>query len=222
MLKIPSNWENLLQKETSKNYFKQLELFIENEYKSHTVYPSQDEIFTALELTSYEDVKVVVIGQDPYHQNGQAHGLSFSVKDGCKPPPSLRNIYKEISNSMNVTMPQRGDLTLWAKQGVLLINSVLTVRDSEPNSHKGKGWEQFTDSIIELLNERQTPIVFMLWGNDAKKKIELVTNPKHLILTAMHPSPLSASRGFFGCNHFNLANEFLSENNVERIKWSDL
>lgn len=213
-------WNMLLEEELKKDYFKELDEFIQNEYVKTAVYPPRDEVFTALKLTPYKKVKVVIIGQDPYHQKGQAHGLSFSVKEGCAIPPSLQNIYKEISSSMNVPIPKSGDLTGWAKQGVLLLNAVLTVRDSNPNSHKGKGWETFTDRVIDLLNEHETPIVFLLWGNDAKKKAELITNPNHLILKTVHPSPLSASRGFFGCNHFNLANEFLVKNGLEPIKWA--
>lgn len=212
-------WEEILKSEMKKDYFVNLTDFIEKEYKTQTIYPPKEQLFEALKLTPYEDVKVVILGQDPYHQKGQSHGLSFSVKEGVKIPPSLRNIYKEIENSMNVNAAKSGDLTSWAKQGVLLLNAVLTVRDSSPNSHKGKGWEIFTDCIISSLNNHKTPIVFMLWGNDAKKKIPLITNEKHLILTAAHPSPLSASRGFFGCNHFNLANDFLEKNHISKINW---
>lgn len=213
-------WKEIIKSEMKKDYFVNLTHFIEKEYKTQTIYPPKEQLFEALKLTPYEDVKVVILGQDPYHQKGQSHGLSFSVKEGVKIPPSLRNIYKEIENSMNVPAPKSGDLTSWAKQGVLLLNTVLTVRDSSPNSHKGKGWEIFTDTIISSLNNHKTPIVFMLWGNDAKKKISLITNEKHLILTAAHPSPLSASRGFFGCNHFNLANCFLEKNNLSKINWA--
>ncbi len=213
-------WECILEEERRKEYFIRLNNYIEKEYATKAVYPPKDEVFTAIKLTPFEKVKVVIIGQDPYHQKGQSHGLSFSVKDGCKIPPSLQNIYKEISDSMHTSPPKLGDLTVWAEQGVLLLNAVLTVRDSEPNSHKGIGWEIFTDRLITSLNQHETPIVFMLWGNDAKKKSELITNPAHLILSSVHPSPLSASRGFFGCNHFNLANEFLIKYGLTPIKWA--
>lgn len=213
-------WGGLLESEMQKDYFKKLDAFIQQEYATKRVYPPHDEVFSALKLTPYRKVKVVIIGQDPYHQKGQAHGLSFSVKDGCPIPPSLQNIYKEISEEYQIPSPKSGDLTRWAKQGVLLLNAVLTVRDSEPNCYKGIGWEMFTDKVIEVLNQHETPIVFLLWGNDAKRKASLVTNPSHLVLTAPHPSPLSANRGFFGCNHFRLANEFLEKNGMQSIQWA--
>ncbi|WMJ22557.1 uracil-DNA glycosylase [Paludicola sp. MB14-C6] len=220
MWELPNEWNNLLHEEMHKPYMQNLYDFIENEYHTQTIYPKKEDLFTALRLTPFTKVKVVIIGQDPYHQPNQAHGLSFSVKEGNKIPPSLRNIYKEIENSIGIKSSASGDLSRWAKQGVLLLNAILTVRDSSPLSHKGKGWELFTDQIISFLNQSDKSIVFLLWGNDAKKKVELITNPNHLILTSVHPSPLSASRGFFGCNHFQLANEALIQNGLEPIDWS--
>lgn len=206
-----NDWDKLLLSEVQKPYFKVLSDFLEEEYLKHTVYPPSDELFTALKLTPYREVKVVILGQDPYHQKGQAHGLAFSVKEGCRLPPSLRNIYKEIASETGGAVPQGGDLTRWARQGVLLLNAVLTVREGEPRSHHSKGWERFTDQIISILNEREAPIVFLLWGADACKKLPLITNKAHHCLTSAHPSPLSASRGFFGCGHFAKANEHLGE-----------
>ena len=179
------------------------------------------DIFKALILTDYEDVKVVILGQDPYHGPGQAHGLCFSVPEGISLPPSLQNIYKEIENDLQIKMNPSGDLTCWAKEGVLLLNTVLTVRANQANSHHGKGWELFTDKIIELLNAREKPIVFILWGNNAKAKIEKIDNPHHLVLTAPHPSPLSAYYGFFGCRHFSKTNNFLKSMNIPPINWQN-
>ena len=220
MLKTGNDWEKLLKDETEKEYFKKLEKFLDSEYQNETVYPPRSEIFSALSATAYCDTKAVIIGQDPYHAPGQAHGLSFSVKKGVKLPPSLKNIYKEIHSDLEISQPENvGDLTDWAKEGVLLLNSSLTVRDGAPASHKNKGWEIFTDRIIELLNEKDTPIVFLLWGSPAIKKAERITNPRHLKLTAPHPSPLSAYRGFFGCRHFSAANEFLVSTGRTPINW---
>lgn len=219
MWTLPNDWNRLLQDELQKPYMLSLYDYIEHEYQTQTVYPKKENLFNALQETPYEQVKVVILGQDPYHQPNQSHGLCFSVKEGVKLPPSLKNIYKEIERSLGVTPNPSGDLTRWAKQGVLLLNTILTVRDSSPLSHKGKGWEQFTNRIITLLNESKRPIVFLLWGNDAKAKAGLITNPNHLILTAVHPSPLSVNRGFFGCNHFALANEFLVKNHIPPIDW---
>lgn len=208
-------WNELVETSKTEEYFIKLQEFIDEEYKTKIVYPPKEMIYRALEITEYEKVKVVILGQDPYHQPKQAMGLAFSIAKGNKIPPSLRNIYKEIGAQGS------GDLTYLAMQGVLLINAVFTVREGEANSHKDKGWELFTDKIITELNKRETPVIFMLWGNYAKEKIRLITNKPHLILTAVHPSPLSASRGFFGCNHFNLANEFLRKNNQLEIDWKE-
>lgn len=220
VFKTGNDWENLLKDETEKEYFKKLMAFLENEYKTETIYPPKEEIFSALSETSFQNTKAVIIGQDPYHAPSQAHGLSFSVKKGVKLPPSLKNIYKEIYSDLGITEPENcGNLTPWAKEGVLLLNSVLTVREGSPASHKGKGWEIFTDRIIELLNEKEKPIVFLLWGSPAIKKAEKITSPHHLKLTSVHPSPLSAYRGFFGCRHFSKANEFLIKTGQNPINW---
>ena len=219
MIRITKNWANLLKDEFEKPYFKQLQSFLADEYSSHTVYPAMENIFNALNAVKYEDVKVVIIGQDPYHEPNQAHGLAFSVQDGIEIPPSLVNIYKEIESDLNIKCEQTGNLTRWAKQGVLLLNTSLTVRRGQANSHRGKGWETFTNEIIKLLSKREDPMVFILWGRPAQSKAPMLTNPKHLILKAPHPSPLSAYRGFFGCKHFSMANEFLEKNGVEPIDW---
>ncbi|MEG0895108.1 MAG: uracil-DNA glycosylase [Oscillospiraceae bacterium] len=212
-------WKDIFEIEKQKDYFKQLDNFIQDEYKHYNVFPPADKIYTALQLTPYEKVKVVILGQDPYHEKGQAFGLAFAVNDGVKLPPSLINIYKEISNEFNIKISQNGDLTYLAEQGVLLINTVLTVREGMANSHSKKGWEIFTDEIIKALNMRKQPIAFILWGNNARSKKELITNKNHLILESVHPSPLSATRGFFGCNHFIKVNEFLEKNNQSPIMW---
>lgn len=206
---INNNWNNLLQQEKSKDYFNKLELFLNGE---ETVFPPSEMVFNALSLTPPENVKIVILGQDPYHDNGQAMGLSFSVPDNIKSPPSLKNIFREIEQDLGILMPDKGDLTNWAKQGVLLLNTVLTVLPHTPQSHKNKGWEIFTDEIIHYINNNLNNVVFMLWGGYAKKKSSLIDNNKHLILTANHPSPLSANRGgWFGCKHFSQANEYLKE-----------
>ena len=189
------------------------------EYKTYVIHPEKEEIFSALSATSYENVRVVIFGQDPYHGENQAHGMAFSVKKGVDIPPSLKNIYKELNQEMGLYIPNHGNLEKWAKQGVLLLNSALTVRDGEANSHKGKGWEKVTDKITEILNNRRESVIFILWGNDAKKKEELITAPQHIILPAAHPSPLSASRGFFGCGHFKKVNNILTAMNQEPIDW---
>lgn len=219
MTNLGNDWDELLAQETDKPYMNELREFLKSEYKTHRVYPPMKDMFNALKYTPYHEVKVVIIGQDPYHQPGQAMGMSFSVREGVRVPPSLQNIYKEIEVTTGRKQPNSGDLTRWAKQGVLLLNAVLTVRDSDPGSHRGHGWEQFTDHIISLLNEREEPIVFLLWGADARRKRELITNPKHVILTAAHPSPFSADRGFFGCDHFRRANEIIAANGREPIEW---
>ncbi|MBR1899242.1 MAG: uracil-DNA glycosylase [Oscillospiraceae bacterium] len=215
-----NEWDTLLAGEMQKPYYQALRQFLIREYRTAQVYPPMNDLFSALRLSTYSRVRVVILGQDPYHGAGQAHGLSFSVRQGVQPPPSLQNIYKEIHSDLGIENPRDfGDLTCWARQGVLLLNTVLTVRDGEPQSHRGHGWEQFTDRIIALLNLREDPIVFLLWGAPAGKKAELVTNPCHLILKAPHPSPLSASRGFFGCRHFSQTNQFLRTHGFDEIDW---
>jgi len=219
MIKIAQNWFELLKEEFEKPYFKNLQQFLDEEYSKYTIYPKVENIFNALNKVKYHDVKVVIIGQDPYHEPGQAHGLSFSVEEGINLPPSLQNIYKEINNDLGIPISKSGNLTCWAKQGVLLLNTVLTVRRGQANSHQNKGWETLTSKIIELLNNRPTPIVFMLWGNSAKKIGEKITNTNHYILKSAHPSPLSAYNGFFGCKHFSKANEFLKNKGFNEIDW---
>lgn len=219
MVNIGNDWDEMLCGEFQKEYYLRLRAFLAHEYKNGTIYPDMYDIFNALKFTPYNDVKAVIIGQDPYHGAGQAHGLCFSVMPPVPPPPSLKNIYKEIEAELGTPPPNDGDLTRWAKQGVLLLNTVLTVRAGMANSHRGMGWEIFTDKIIELLNMREKPIVFMLWGGNAKAKSTLITNPNHLILTSAHPSPLSAYHGFFGCGHFKSCNDFLVQTNQEPVKW---
>lgn len=220
MVNIGNEWDELLKDEFEKDYYKKLRAFLKTEYKTRTIYPDMHDIFSALKYTSYSDVKAVILGQDPYHGAHQAHGLCFSVKYGVTPPPSLKNIFKELNDDIGMKIPNHGNLTNWAKQGVLLLNTVLTVREGQANSHKGMGWEILTDKIIKLLNERDKGIVFILWGGNAKQKIPLITNPQHKILTAAHPSPLSAYNGFFGCKHFSAANAFLSETGTDTIDWN--
>ena len=219
MVNIGNEWDGLLKDEFEKDYYLKLRQFLISEYNSRRIFPPMDDIFNALRYTSYSDVKAVILGQDPYHEIGQAHGLCFSVREGVAPPPSLVNIFKEIQDELGITPPKSGELTKWAKSGVLLLNTVLTVREGQANSHKGKGWEQLTDRVIELLNERGQPIVFLLWGRNARDKARLITNPRHLVLQCAHPSPLSAHNGFFGCGHFIKANEFLEKNGIEPIDW---
>lgn len=213
---IGNSWDIVLDKEFRSEYFKNIVYFLVEEYKKYDIYPQKENIFKALQLTDYENVKVVIIGQDPYHGPNQAHGLCFSVPEGVKLPPSLQNIYKELANDLGITIPKSGDLTKWAKQGVLLLNSVLTVRRGTPKSHQNIGWEKFTDSIIEALNRKHTPIVYLLWGNDAKSKGRLISS-KDYILQAAHPSPLSAYNGFFGCKHFSKTNTILRKLNLKEI-----
>ncbi len=221
MVHFGNEWDVLLADELDKPYYQALRKFLAAEYRTTTIYPNQYDIFNALKYTTYSKVRVVILGQDPYHGPNQAHGLSFSVKKGVTPPPSLINMYKEIRSDLGIdNIGSHGELTDWAKQGVLLLNAVLTVRDGQAGSHHGMGWEQFTDRIIRLLNVREDPIVFLLWGAQAGKKQELITNPCHLILKAAHPSPLSASRGFFGCRHFSKTNEFLKQHGFDEIDWS--
>ncbi len=220
MVNIGNEWDALLADEFKKDYYLKLRQFLISEYNSRRIFPPMNDIFNALRYTSYSDVKAVIIGQDPYHEIGQAHGLCFSVKEGVEPPPSLVNIFKEIHDELGIEPPKSGELTKWAKSGVLLLNATLTVREGQANSHKGKGWEILTDRVIELLNEREQPIVFLLWGRNARDKARLITNRRHLILQCAHPSPLSAYNGFFGCGHFKRANEFLKENGIEPIDWT--
>ena len=219
MVNIGNEWDALLADEFKKDYYLQLRQFLIAEYNSRTIYPPMNDIFNALKTTSYSDVKAVILGQDPYHGAGQAHGMCFSVKRGTPPPPSLQNIFKEINAELGLPIPPHGELTAWAQSGVLLLNTALTVREGQANSHRGHGWEIFTDKVIELLNKRDTPIVFLLWGGNARAKKNIITNPKHLILECAHPSPLSAHNGFFGCGHFVKANEFLKNNGIEPIDW---
>lgn len=219
MVHLGNSWDELLKDEFQKPYYLNLRKFLASEYRTQKIHPDMNDIFNSLRYTDYDDVRVVVLGQDPYHQPNQAHGLSFSVKKGIAPPPSLQNIYKEIHAEYGCPIPEHGELTYWAKQGVLLMNTVLTVREGCPNSHKGMGWEIFTDDVISLLNQRPKPMVFLLWGANARSKTKLITNPAHLVLTSAHPSPLSAYNGFFGNGHFKKANEFLRKNYGEEIDW---
>ena len=219
MVTFNNDWDEILADEWTKPYYLKLREFLKSEYATKTIYPDMNNIFNALKLTSFEDTKVVIIGQDPYHGEGQAHGLCFSVKKGVTPPPSLKNIFKELNADIGKPIPKDGELTEWAKQGVLLLNNVLTVREGQPASHKGMGWEIFTDRIISELNKKQTPVVFLLWGAHAQKKAEIITNPIHYKLKAVHPSPLSASRGFLGCKHFSKANAILEKENLTPIEW---
>ena len=219
MVHIGNDWDTILADEWQKPYYQQLRQFLKSEYSSQRIYPHMNDIFNALKYTSFEDTKVVIIGQDPYHGEGQAHGLCFSVKQGVMFPPSLRNIFKELQSDTGKPIPSHGELTDWAKQGVLLLNNVLTVREAQPTSHSKMGWEIFTDRVISELNRKETPVVFLLWGAHAQKKAEIITNPIHYKLMTVHPSPLSASRGFFGCKHFSKANAILEENGLEPIEW---
>ncbi|MGL5085059.1 MAG: uracil-DNA glycosylase [Clostridium sp.] len=216
---LTNDWQTLLNDEFNSEYYTRLRNFLSNEYKIKTIYPDTDNIFNALNYTAYKDVKVLILGQDPYHGPNQAHGLSFSVNIGEKIPPSLLNIYKELNTDLNCYIPNNGYLKKWCDQGVLLLNTVLTVMAHTPNSHKNMGWEIFTDKIISLLNENPNPIVFILWGNYSKKKSSLITNKRHLIITSAHPSPLSASRGFLGSKPFSKANYFLSSTGQQPIDW---
>lgn len=219
MVNIGNDWDKILADEWSKPYYVALRQFLKAEYQSQRIYPHMNDIFNALRYTSFEDTKVVIIGQDPYHGAGQAHGLCFSVQRGTEPPPSLKNIYKELKCDIGMEIPSHGELTSWARQGVLLLNTVLTVREASPNSHKDKGWEIFTDRVIEELDKKQTPIVFLLWGANARRKAEKIRNPIHKKLITVHPSPLSAYNGFFGCGHFSKANQILTESGQTPIDW---
>ncbi len=219
MIKLNNKWDSILEDEFNKDYYKKIREFLKEEYSKHIVYPDKNDIFNSLKYADYDDIKVVIIGQDPYHEEGQAHGLSFSVKPGIEIPPSLINIYKELESDLGCYIPNNGYLEKWAKQGILLLNNVLTVRAHMANSHKKCGWERFTDNIIVELNKREKPIVFLIWGSCAKQKEELITNKSHYILKAPHPSPLSAYRGFFGCKHFSKTNELLKQSGEKPIDW---
>ena len=219
MSALINDWEKALSKEFKKPYYLKLYNTVRSEYSKTTVYPPSEEIFTAFNLTDINDVKVLILGQDPYHEPGQAHGLSFSVKPGVAIPPSLLNIYKELEDELSLYIPNNGYLEKWAKQGVLMLNTVLTVRAHNANSHKGIGWEEFTDAAIMALNGLDKPIVYMLWGSNARSKAKMLNNKKQLVLEAPHPSPLSSYRGFFGCNHFIKCNEFLKANGLSEIDW---
>lgn len=219
MIEIKNDWSLILKDEFEKDYYKKLKSFIDDEYASKTIYPPKEDIFNALNAADYKDVKVVILGQDPYHEKGQAHGMCFSVKPGIKIPPSLVNIYKEMQSDIGTYIPDNGYLVKWASQGVLMINTLLTVREGEAFSHKGKGWELFTDAIITAVGKKDTPVVFILWGAPAQKKESLIENKNHLIIKSAHPSPLSARRGFFGSKPFSKCNEYLVKNNLKAIDW---
>jgi len=219
MVTLGNEWDILLRNEFKKPYYQKLREFLVEEYSNRTIYPDMYDIFNALKYTTYSNVKVVILGQDPYHEPNQAHGLSFSVKKGVDIPPSLLNMYKELQDDLGCTLPDHGYLVKWAEQGVLLLNTVLTVRRGEANSHRNCGWEIFTDEVIRLINNHTKPVVFLLWGANAREKKSLITNPLHLILEAPHPSPLSSYRGFFGCKHFSTANEFLRRTGQKPIDW---
>ena len=217
---INESWDDFLNEQFSQDYFKKLSSFLKQEYLHKTIYPPKVEVFSSFYFTDLDKVKVVILGQDPYHQPNQACGMAFAVKPNVPLPPSLVNIYKEIEDDLKVKMSDNGYLVKWATQGVMLLNAVLTVEQSKANSHRGKGWEIFTDNVIAHLNRQDQPMVFLLWGNNAKEKMKLLDNPRHLVLTTVHPSPLSAHRGFLGCRHFSKANEFLVKNGLQPIDWT--
>ena len=216
---IGNSWDKILDEEFEKEYFKELIEFIKKEYKTKTIYPKQTEVFNAFRYTDFNDIKVVILGQDPYHGPNQAEGLSFSVSNQVLKPPSLQNIFKELESDLGIQFPEENSLKKWAKQGVLLLNAVLTVEEHKPTSHKNKGWETFTDNVIKIINKKNTPIVFILWGSYARAKKELITNPIHLIIESAHPSPFSARNGFFGSKPCSKTNEFLKKNNIKEIDW---
>ncbi|MBR0092690.1 MAG: uracil-DNA glycosylase [Lachnospiraceae bacterium] len=219
MAQITGDWQKALAGEFKKQYYKDLYTFVKEEYATKVIYPPADDIFNALHFTPLNRVKVLILGQDPYHEPGQAHGLCFSVKKGVQIPPSLVNIYQELKEDLGCSVPDHGNLESWAAQGVLLLNTLLTVRAHQAFSHKGKGWEQFTDAVIRVVNELEQPVVCMLWGRPAQEKAAMLTNPAHLVLKAPHPSPLSAYRGFFGCRHFSKCNAFLTAQGVTPVDW---
>ena len=220
MKKIFNNsWDQLLKDEMEKDYYKRLREFLIEEYKTRTIYPEMDDIYNALRYTDYRDVKVMLLGQDPYHGRNQAHGFAFSVQEDVRIPPSLLNIYKELNNDLGYPIPNHGNLKKWADEGVLLLNAVFTVREGEPNSHKGQGWERLTDRIIELVNEKEEPVVFILWGGNARKKKKLIDTSKHFVVESVHPSPLSSYRGFFGSKPFSKTNDFLEKVGNKPIDW---
>lgn len=218
-VKIEQSWKEVLNEEFNQEYFLKLASFVKEEYKSKRIFPPADKIFNAFNLCSFNDVKVVIIGQDPYHGEGQANGLSFSVNDGIRIPPSLINIYKELKSDLGIDPPNSGNLERWSKQGVLLLNATLTVQKSTPNSHQGKGWEKFTDAVIKQISDRKENVVFILWGAYAKKKGEVIDRNKHFVIESPHPSPFSADRGFFGSKPFSKTNSYLTKNNLKAINW---
>ena len=217
---IGNSWDKILSEEYQKEYFKKLLDFVKNEYKTKTIYPKQNEVFNAFRYTDFNDVKVVILGQDPYHGPNQAEGLSFSVSNSVLKPPSLQNIFKELESDLGIPFPKSNSLKPWARQGILLLNAVLTVEEHKPTSHKDKGWEMFTDNVINKINEKEEPVVFILWGAYARNKKSLITNPKHLIIESAHPSPFSARNGFFGSKPFSKTNSFLKKNGIKEIDWS--
>ena len=221
MQAIQKDWLQTIGEEFNTPYYNELYQFVRNEYSEYTIYPNEEDIFKAFHLTPLSKVKVVILGQDPYHNEGQAHGLCFSVNQEVDIPPSLKNIYQELQKDLGCYIPDHGCLEKWAKQGVLLLNTVLTVRAHQANSHQGKGWERFTDAVIKAVNAEDRPIVFLLWGKPAQTKKAMLNNPKHLILEAPHPSPLSSYRGFFGCRHFSKTNDFLKQHGIEPIDWQN-
>ena len=214
-----NKWDELLCDEFEKPYYKSLCEFLDRERNAHNIFPPEEDVFNALRYTDYDDVKVLIVGQDPYHEQGQAHGLSFSVRVGIPQPPSLKNIFKELTSDLGCYIPDNGCLTKWAQNGVMLLNTVLTVREGEANSHKNKGWEHFTDRVIACLNAREKPVIFLLWGSNAKEKLSIITGKQHYVLSTVHPSPLSATRGFFGCRHFSKTNAILNSIGVSPIDW---
>lgn len=219
MVNFGNKWDSLLKEEFQEEYYQKLRTFLITEYRTKTIYPDMYHIFEAMKATDYDDVKVVILGQDPYYEPNQAHGMAFSVQPGVRIPPSLFNIYKELSSQLGLTIPNHGYLMKWAKQGVLLLNAVLTVERGKANSHKNMGWEQFTDRVIQLVNAKEKPVVFLLWGSNAIAKAKMIDTKKHLVLTSPHPSPLSAYRGFFGNGHFLTTNEFLKQKYSQVIDW---